>query len=550
MKKRIFAVILSLLVVITMGAFTGCGQGSGGKGSGEALLASLDYDEDKLPDAVRDVMILEGTWEDMGKQYGEAYPDLVKMTVAAELGSILEEHTYEEVEKGIEQQLAYFDKYAPEVTELFRGISEGSGVEFDYVVAGFSRMDGDSFCSSMAAWGDATSGGKVIAGANMDIDVGVASIGGETCFYGPALICYPEGEHAFVTNGGFFSTVVMNDAGVCFVGSSGQHELEEDTDYGLPVRSPMTFLAAKCDTAEQAKDMYIDNGYCPGTGDNFHVVDENGSYLIEHTASKTEVRTAGDFGENDYTVATNDYMIESMKESMIPSDSDEFWDDCRPRYWTEERFIVEADGNADEDTFAKALGCNDFYIPENWKESGWNPGFNSKELKTGWNKSEWDLDHYQGFWSPENREPSLKAVSRGVAVPEDMTMYIMTGCSDTLVSTNPGAVGTYMNIMLNEDYVITAKQAKYYATMQNFLAARDIEQSGDANNTTRISNLDKAKEYVIKGNNAIYKGNLSDTKDDKRKYYSKAISNYCKAQCYAQAAQDEPDKIIRDGKDY
>ncbi len=549
MKKRIFVVGLVFAMITTMCILSGCGEKSSGSSSWDNILAELDYDEDKLPDPVRDALILEGSWNDMGKQYGEAYPDLVKMTIAAEIGSILEEHSYEEIEKGIKKQLDYYDKYAPEVTELLRGISEGSGVNFDYVVAGFSRMDGDSFCSSMAAWGDATKGGKVIAGANMDIDVGVASIGGETCFYGPALICYPEGEHAFVTNGGFFSTVVMNDAGVCFVGSSGQHELEDDTDYGLPVRSPMTFLAAKCATAEEAKDMYINDGYCPGTGDNFHVIDENGSYVIEHTASKSEIRQAGDFGENDYTVATNDYMIETMKESMIPADSDEFWDDCRPRYWTEERCIVEADGKATEDTFAKALGCNDFYIPENWKELGWAPGFDSSELKTGWNKSTWDLDHYQGYWSPENREPSLKAVSRGIAVPEDMTLYIMTGCSDTLVSTNPGALGTYMNIVLDEDYTVTASEAKRYATMQNFLAARDIDTSGKED-SSRLKNLDKAKEYVIKGNNSVYKGKLAETKADKRKYYSKAITNYCKAQCYAQAAQDNPEKVLRDGRDY
>ena len=131
---------------------------------------------------------------------------------------------------------------------------------------------------------------------------------------------------------------------------------------------------------------------------------------------------------------------------------------------------MEADGNATEDTFAKALGCNDFYIPENWEELGWAPGFDSVYNDR--------LFGYTGFY-----------------------------------------------------------------------AARDIDTSGKED-SSRLKNLDKAKEYVIKGNNSVYKGKLAETKADKRKYYSKAITNYCKAQCYAQAAQDNPEKVLRDGRDY
>lgn len=536
MKRKLLAILAVLMLSAAL--LTGCGVGSSTPTS-EEMLAQLDYDEEAVPDPVRNVVILKGSWYEMGQQYAAQMPDVVKRCVASGLSALLSEHTYEEGLNALEKQLDYYDEHAPEVTELFEGLADGAGIDFETVALGMGSFYGGGFCSTMAAWGEATEDGRLLMGANWDTESGDS-------YFLPTIIAYPEKGHAFVANCGFFGNIVMNDAGVVLTGSSGQSADEDDYGLGLPVISPMTFMAAKADNAKQAKDMYISD-YAPGTGDNFHVADQNGSFVVEHTASKNAVRQAGDFGEKDYTIATNDFMTEELQDSLYSGE--DFWDDNRPRYWTEERILLDDFGKVNPDTFAEALGCNSFYIPENWEETGWAPCFDPDELKTGWNEDVWNLDLYQGYWSPENREPSLKTTSKGIADPANMTMYVMNGSSDTLVSGSPEGTGNYMAVTLCESYEEAVWNAQYYAYMQNWLAARDIDQSGK-NTAQRTEYLDTAKKATIAGENYSYRAGIAEDEQTRMELYGKAMSKFCKAHCYAQLAQNDPCKIAREGGDY
>ncbi len=539
MKKkllRFLAVATSLAVVLSLGS---CGSSDSSVPSEEELMAQLEYDMEASPDPVRNVVILKGSWEDMGRQYAQQMPDVVKRCVSSGLSGLLSEHTYEEGLKALDEQLAYYEEHAPEVTELFRGLADGAGIDFETVALGMASFNGSGFCSTMAAWGKATEDGRLLMGANWDTESGDS-------YFLPAIMAYPDGGKAFIASCGFFGNIVMNSDGVVFTGSSGQSANEEDYGYGLPVISPMTFLAAKCETAEQAKDLYISD-YAPGCGDNFHVADKNGSYIVEHTAARDAVRQSGDFGEKDYTIATNDFMCEEMQSSLYSGD--DFWDDNRPRYWTEERVLLDDYGKADLDTFADALGCNSFYIPENWEESGWHPMFPESKLKTGWNEDVWNLDEYEGYWTPENREPSLKTVAKGIADPENMTMYIINGSSDTLATGNPEATGNYMNLTLCETYEEAVYNARHYALMQIWLGGRDIDQSSK-NTAQRTEYLDTAKKAEIAGENYSYRAGIAQDENTGMQLYAKAIGKFCEAQCYAQLAQNNPYCIEREGGDY
>ena len=540
MKKKLLkllAVATSLAVVLSLGS---CGSSdSSSVPTEEELMAQLEYDMEASPDPVRNVVILKGSWEEMGKQYAQQMPDVVKRCVASGLSGLLSEHTYEEGLKALDEQLAYYEEHAPEVTELFRGLAEGAGIDFETVALGMASFNGSAFCSTMAAWGKATEDGRLLMGANWDTESGDS-------YFLPAIMAYPNGGKAFIASCGFFGNIVMNSDGVVFTGSSGQSANEEDYGYGLPIISPMTFLAAKCETAEQAKDLYISD-YAPGCGDNFHVADKNGSYVVEHTAAKNAVRQSGDFGEKDYTIATNDFMCEEMQDSLYSED--EYWDDNRPRYWTEERVLLDDYGKANLDTFADALGCNSFYIPENWEESDWHPMFPESELKTGWNEDVWNLDKYEGYYTPENREPNLKTVTKGIADPENMTMYIINGSSDTLVTGNPEATGNYMSLTLCETYEEAVYNAKNYAMMQIWLGGRDIDQSSK-NTEQRTEYLDTAKKAEIAGENYSYRAGIAQDENTKMQLYAKAASKFCEAQCYAQLAQNNPYCIEREGGDY
>lgn len=540
MKKKLLKLLSVAVSLAVIFSISSCGNSdSSSVPSEEELLAQLEYDMEASPDPVRNVVILKGTWEEMGRQYARQMPDVVKRCVSSGLSGLLSEHTYEEGLKALDEQLAYYEEHAPEVTELFKGLADGAGIDFETVALGMASFNGSGFCSTMAAWGKATEDGRLLMGANWDTESGDS-------YFLPAIMAYPDGGKAFIAGCGFFGNIVMNSEGVVFTGSSGQSANEEDYGYGLPVISPMTFLAAKCETAEQAKDLYISD-YAPGCGDNFHVADKTGSYIVEHTAAKNAIRQSGDFGEKDYTIATNDFMCEEMQSSLYSGD--EFWDDNRPRYWTEERVLLDDYGKADLDTFADALGCNSFYIPENWKDTGWHPMFPESKLKTGWNEGVWNLDEYQGYWTPENREPSLKTVAKGIADPENMTMYIINGSSDTLATGNPEATGNYMNLTLCETYEEAVYNAKSNALMQIWLGGRDIDQSSK-NVKSRTEYLDTAKKAEIAGENYSYRAEIAQDENTRMQLYAKAAGKFCEAQCYAQLAQKNPYCIEREGGDY
>ena len=503
------------------------------------MLEQVNFDATKAPDPVRNVVILSGSWNEMGFQFAEQYPDVVKRSVASGLSGLLSEHTYEEGLNALDKQLDYYEEHAPEVTELFKGLALGAGIDFDTVALGMGSFYGGGFCSTMAAWGDATKDGNLIAGANWDTE-------SSDSYYMSTIIAYPEDGHAFVTDCGFFGNIAMNDKGVVIMGSSGQAANDEDYGFGLPVISPITFLAAKADTAKQGKNLYISD-YAPGTGDNLNIADGKNAFIVEHTAAKDSVRKSGDFGEKDYLIATNDFMTDKMQDCLYSGDR--YWDDNRPRYWTEEKILTDSFGKATPDTFASALGCNDFYIPENWRETGWHPMYPEEKLQTGWNKDVWNLDEWQGYYTPENREPTLKTVGKGIADPANKTMYIINGSSDTFVTGNSNATGNYMNVKLCKNYSDTAWNAQHYAYIQIWLGARDVSQS-EGNVKDRIDNLNKAKDAMAAGEGYSYKAGVATTEETKMKFTGKAISKFCEAQCYAQLAQNNPTKIARDGADY
>ena len=214
MKKKLLkllSVAVSLAVIFSLAS---CGNSdSGSVPSEEELLAQLEYDMEASPDPVRNVVILKGTWEEMGRQYAQQMPDVVKRCVSSGLSGLLSEHTYEEGLKALDEQLAYYEEHAPEVTELFKGLADGAGIDFETVALGMASFNGSGFCSTMAAWGKATEDGRLLMGANWDTESGDS-------YFLPAIMAYPEGGKAFIAGCGFFGNIVMRN---CRAGKGTVH---------------------------------------------------------------------------------------------------------------------------------------------------------------------------------------------------------------------------------------------------------------------------------------------------------------------------------------
>lgn len=547
MKKKLLILAMSVVLVSSMMFMTGCGDKTT---EAESALAEFTYDVNEDPPATKQVVFVKGSWEEMGLQFGQQAKDAVQRDVASGYsGAINKYGDFDTAMDNIYKYTDIIEEKAPELLELWKGMAEGAEVDYEkLLLSQVSFNPEDKFCSTISVWGDKTDDGNLISGVNSD-GSGYGSV------YMPAVVAFPDEGNAFIGYSGFVTNGLMNEKGLVVMASQGQESGEGDIGYGIPTCAGAFHVAWSCDNAKQAKNTYIKEKLGPGTGENLHVSDIKGNaFIVEHTNDSDMVRTDEDFGTGDYTIATNNFLIEEMWDSLHKEDA--FWDDCLPRYWTEEKIIQDSENKATIDTINNALGSNSYYIDEDWYSYVWEGGnyIGYKEIENGvWEEDIWDIsDTYTGFWSPENREPGTKCVMRGIMDPSEMNMYVMSGCRDTNISVLPDGTGNFWRLTLGEDESSMIYNAKSYAQIQIYLAARDIDTANEDGTdvSDRVTYLKEAKSLLLKG--IAYEEQAGCTTDENEKlmYIGKAVSEYCAAQCYAQKAQDNPNKLIRDGEGY
>lgn len=554
-KTKILVALLSMMLIV--GTFYGCSKSGESGESAEDIISQLNFDPEAPPPTTKNVIYVSGSWYEIGYQYGEQCEETLARSISLFLPSVANQFgSLDVAREHTDKYLDLIEKEMPELIDMWEGMADATGIDYETIcLAALSynpeeatKADADQEkaengeCSTTMAWGDATKDGRLIAGIQADN-------GRTNSYYEPAVVVYPEKGNAFITYGssrvGIVSNGVMNEKGLVITACSGQENAKGDYGDGTPVVAEVFHLAWKCDTAEEAKDMYVeDTG--PGTGENCIIADPSGTaYVIEHTARKDSVRKSGDFGEKDYIVSSNGYLTDDMQKSLWTGD--EAWDDCMPRYWTEEQVVLENFGNVTLDTLNDGLGSNGYYIPEDWEyDNVWETRV---PYEYGWTEDVWDLENYTGFWTPENREPGSKCTRRGLFDTKEMSAYFMSGCRDTLTSALPGATGNFCKITFAKDAAGVNTSARDYARIMLFLGARDIDQS-NAYGSEREESLDTAKKAFFKGESYTDLARLATDKEEQLAYYGKATSAFCRAQCYAQLAQDDPKAVIRDGADY
>jgi len=522
------------------------------------------FDPYEYPSEIKSVVYLKGSWYEIGRQYGKTAKNAVERLIVFGLNTALTGYgNLGEARKPLQAQSDYIAAKAPELMEVYKGISAGSGRALEEVLFGFafatpgmadSGYSSDDIeanrdgCSNIVAWGDATRNGKLIAGANTDAPPWFEH------YYGPAIVVFPDGHNAFVGYDGFTGNCFMNDKGVAVTTAGGQGQGERG-DYGvrLPYKAGELLSMAYSSTASEAKDFFIASGG-PGQGENLQFSDESGvSFVVEHTAARDCVRVSGDFGEKDacYTIASNGYLCKEMQDSLYKGEK--AWDDCLPRIWTEERVFLDNWGENTIETVNAALGCPRYYIPPDWEkwveanQVKWhmNP-FSEWDGKTGWSEENWDFGNGLGCWSPENMTQMFKCILRAVVVPEDRHMYIMVGASNRFMSFNPNATGNFCKIDLNPargcetvDPCAINKNAQIEADNQLFKAAYDLSKA-EAEECVQVEKedyLNMAKEEYFAAVSLTCLANITEG-DEQLDYLNQATTAFCKAQCYAKLAQN------------
>lgn len=496
------------------------------KDENKSIFDYFDFDPEIPPSPTKEVVVLQGSWYEMGFQYGQQAKDSLHRRTAFFLQlDHSKSGSYDKLYTDMEKYIQYYNKYFPDFVQLLHGMADGAGLGFYDVATTHTIYTplSDHSCSHVSAWGKATGTGKIYGGANWDYE-------GNLRVYEPAVVAFPKNDHAFISASGIATNAMINDAGVMILSSGSQHRLPEDhSDIGFQYMVGFLYIAAKCDSASDALDALENRGIACNIGNNVHIVDtDSNAFIMEHTARKNVVRNSGDYGETDYLLATNHFLSPEMKPSLYTGDDE--WVDCQYRYDTEEQIIRENQGNVSIDTINEALSSSRTFINGKWENEVW-----SMESTAGTSRGE---------WSPENISVTCKCVNRGLIDLEKRALYIIAGCSNLFASERPYATGTASRLVLKKTPKDILNDSKSHAQVQIFLAGRDLSKHNVCD-PVKTDHLNKAKAALYAGHNYANLADCSTEINERLHLYGLAISRYSYSQCIAQLAMDEPFKIVR-----
>ncbi len=120
------------------------------------------------------VVVVEGTWFEMGKQYGTLLKKEMKAFSATMEIGLLAMIGQEKFGRFVDLAEAQLRLYPKRFQEIHRGMSEGSGLSLrkiavlEHYIAADIAVGSGLFCSSVSVWGDFTTDGTLIMGRNFD----------------------------------------------------------------------------------------------------------------------------------------------------------------------------------------------------------------------------------------------------------------------------------------------------------------------------------------------------------------------------------------------
>ena len=248
---------------------------------------------------------------------------------------------------------------------------------------------------------------------------------------------------------------------------------------------------------------------------------------------------------------------EKLYEERLMDTGDGLFDDCHPRYWTEEQVLLEHWGKITIDTLCEALGMTRYYIPPNYKkwlaehELEWPLLPETKwDGATGWSDEIWDYTSTFGYWTPESKEFTFKCIIRALVEPEDGRMSILVGGTDRFTSQNPYATRNYCTLELtpwNGSHQADAETVNAHgqkeAEKRIYTAAHKLSVAlKDGRSINKGEEyLDIAKWAYFNGLN--YTGLAGVYADNEQlRHYGLATTAFCRAQCYADMAAKEATK--------
>lgn len=418
-------------------------------------------DPEVAPDNTMNYVILKGSWYEMGVQY--AQQDLRSVIETAVVGTAKAMKTLgtsnpDEMSARLKPYEELLERWFPQILDFCKGIADETGMQYYDVLVGYIASgpnlaepdENSNQCSMVAAWGEATGNGDLVAAYNSDRPVDASA-------YQSCVIAIPVDGNAFICARDLMGPTI-NEQGLVVMSTGGQDELPGDVAFGVPYSLPIVYCAAYCDSADGAKDE-IDKVSISGAL-NVIIADEEKAYVLETTSSHKQWRANGDFGETDYIIANNHFLTDEMQTSLY---TDHSYDDCPYRYATVEKFLERDFGFITVDTIREAEASTSFYdyVNDVWVDNTWDPRL--------------------AYNAPEALSDSFKTVIHHVANATTRTVYECRGQQETLSSYVPEAIESFSQVTLDRDAEVMVSTAGRVLGKLLLQAGGEIDKAGARN---------------------------------------------------------------------
>jgi hypothetical protein len=315
---RSLRAILFLLLAALHKSFSGCGSSSSDP---PALNRDASFEGGILyttsgegGSGTFDVLVLNGDWRQMGRQYG--------YLTRAKLADFYASSTEYLLSKGATQQQisdvaeTFYQSKMDYIKELIIGMAETSGMSLEQQkrTCAAGLMIVFAGCSSMDAWGDYTGGGQLVAGRNWDVGAHMNAFSRfmTVAVYNPTGSSIPVADINYL--GWFLFQSAMNKSGIFLDLQNGSlSDSSSRSDVSNTNDTLFTFLL-NSSTLEQLDDRFLANS--PGAGLVMNAVDETRGRVYEWATHDVKIRNS------DGLIASTNHFIDPSWGLPTPPDGE------------------------------------------------------------------------------------------------------------------------------------------------------------------------------------------------------------------------------------
>jgi hypothetical protein len=293
---RAFLLVILMLSLVFTSFLAGCSPNEN-----KSLLTETKEFEDgtafKTDNGAYWVLTLNGTWREMGRQYGGLVQDELR-EFYTDISNDIKTRGMDYNEQ-LKNAKILASAFSLPLNELLEGIAETSGLSLDEVLilnAGISSLSGlalggepPSACSALAAWDKYTANGNLVLGRNWDIDRKALE---KYMKYLAVVVFNPDSGNSFANIhplGSVYLETGMNDQGLFIElnnGAASDPQYMEDREDTVSV---LVTTLNQCSTIDEASE-YL--SLIPA--DLSHIIqiaDKKECVSVERATFGTRVRT-------------------------------------------------------------------------------------------------------------------------------------------------------------------------------------------------------------------------------------------------------------------